>query len=91
MKTGPFLPQLVLQPLGHGLGLATHHVRVATTEPEPDLLAPPPTGGHLIGYARTSQHSQILVFSDQSNSPARTPAVNTTHSAVVITWGWQTR
>lgn len=33
---------------------------MATTEPESDLLAPTPTGGHLIGYARTSRRNQIL-------------------------------
>ncbi len=33
---------------------------MATTEPELDLLAPTPTGGHLIGYARTSRRNQIL-------------------------------
>ncbi len=33
---------------------------MATTEPESDLLAPTATGGHLIGYARTSRRNQIL-------------------------------
>jgi DNA invertase Pin-like site-specific DNA recombinase len=33
---------------------------VATVEPEPDLLAPTPCTGHLIGYARTSRRNQNL-------------------------------
>jgi len=33
---------------------------VATVEPEPDLLAPTPATGHLIGYARTSRRNQLL-------------------------------
>jgi len=33
---------------------------VTTSEPETDLLAPTPTGGHLIGYARTSRRTQNL-------------------------------
>ena len=33
---------------------------MAATEPDPDMLAPTPTGGHLIGYARTSRRNQIL-------------------------------
>ncbi len=33
---------------------------MASIEPKADLLAPTPTGGHLIGYARTSRRNQIL-------------------------------
>lgn len=33
---------------------------MTTTEPDGDLLAPTPTGGHLIGYARTSRPTQNL-------------------------------
>jgi hypothetical protein len=33
---------------------------MAVGEPEPDLLAPTPATGHLIGYARTSRPNQNL-------------------------------